>query len=139
MWGILPGAFVLVLILGASVMGQTRPARTPDVLTIASLTGKDTFTAYCAPCHGRTGAGDGPVGPSLRTAPADLRVLKATRGFFPREEIVAFVTGTGRPIVAHGTGDMPVWGVIFGSLDPSDTRVKVRLQNVVEYVESLQR
>ena len=134
------GLFVLLLVCGATpLVGQTQPARTPGVLTIASLTGKDTFEAYCAPCHGRGGAGDGPVGSVLRTPPPDLRQLSATRGSFPREDIVAFITGTGRPIAAHGTSNMPVWGVIFRSLDPSDTRVKTRLQNVVEYVESLQR
>ena len=52
---------------------------------------------------------------------------------------MAFVTGSGRPIAAHGSSDMPIWGAIFRSLDPSDTRVKIRLQNVVDYVESLQR
>ena len=135
----LAGIFVLLLVCGATAVAQTQPARTPGVLTIASLTGRDTFEAYCAPCHGRGGAGDGPVGPVLRTPPADLRRLSATRGNFPREDIVAFVTGTGRPIAAHGTSDMPIWGLIFRSLDPSDARVKVRLQNVVEYVESLQR
>jgi hypothetical protein len=52
---------------------------------------------------------------------------------------VTFVTGDGRPLAAHGTTDMPIWGAIFRGLDPSDARVKVRLENVVEYVQSLQR
>jgi mono/diheme cytochrome c family protein len=129
-----------VFLLTASTMtaDQTSRSTVPQVLTIESLTGKDTFLAYCAPCHGRDGAGDGPVAPALRTLPADLRVLSTRQGAFPREAIVAFVTGTGRPIVAHGTSEMPVWGLIFHGLDPSDSRVNVRLQNVVEYIESLQ-
>ena len=136
---ILVGLSALGLAMTASALAQTRPPRTPEVLTIDSLAGKDTFDAYCAPCHGRGGAGDGPVAPVLRTPPADLRTLSSKRGFFPKQEIVAFVTGNGRPIEAHGSSDMPIWGAIFHGLDPSDTRVKIRLQNVVDYVESLQR
>jgi mono/diheme cytochrome c family protein len=135
-------AFVIAsFVVGISPLGlaQTRPPQTPDPLTIASLTGKDTFDAYCAPCHGRSGKGDGPVGAALRTPPADLRLLTSRHGSFPRDEIVAYVTGSGRPIAAHGSSDMPIWGVIFRGLDPSDTRVKVRLRNVVDYIESLQR
>jgi mono/diheme cytochrome c family protein len=131
-WAILSAA-------GAVAHAQTSPPRTPPTLTIDSMTGKDTFDAYCAPCHGRNGSGDGPVAQVLRMPPANLQQLTAKRGAFPRQEIVAFVTGSGRPVGAHGTEDMPVWGPIFRSLDPSDARVKVRIQNVVDYLESLQK
>jgi len=127
------------MVLAIPVTAQERASGAGRPLTIDSLAGKDTFNAYCAPCHGRTGSGDGPIAPVLRTPPADLRMLMKTRGFFPRDEVVTFVTGLGRPIAAHGTSDMPVWGAIFSSLDPSDPRVKVRLRNVVDYLESLQR
>ena len=133
------GLGLLSVTIGAAAREQPAAQKQPDTLTIASLTGKDTFDAYCAPCHGRSGTGDGPVAPILRTPPSDLTRLSASRGTFPREDVVAFVTGGGRPIVAHGTSDMPIWGLIFRSLDPSDIRVKVRLKNVVDYVESLQQ
>jgi mono/diheme cytochrome c family protein len=128
-----------LLSLSSVLLAQTRAPKSPPALTIDSLAGKDTFDAYCAPCHGRSGAGNGPVAPVLRTVPADLRNLSAGHGYFPREEIVAFVTGDGRPISAHGTSDMPIWGAIFRGLDPSDVRVRIRLKNVVDYVESLQQ
>jgi mono/diheme cytochrome c family protein len=131
--------FGLSLTFGAVAAAQRRSPAPPAALTIDSLTGKDTFDAYCATCHGRGGAGNGPLTPVLRTMPADLRLLAAKRGFFPRDQIVAFVTGSGRPIAAHGTSDMPIWGSIFRSLDPSDARVKIRIKNVVDYVESLQQ
>jgi mono/diheme cytochrome c family protein len=130
-WALLP--------FGVEVVAQTRTQKPPPVLTIDSLAGRDTFNAYCAPCHGRTGAGDGPVASVLRAVPSDLRALSSSRGYYPREEIVAFVTGAGRPIAAHGTSDMPIWGTVFRSLDPSDARVTIRLRNVVDYVESLQQ
>jgi hypothetical protein len=53
--------------------------------------------------------------------------------------VLGYVTGGGRPIAAHGTSDMPIWGTIFRGLDPSDARVKVRLENVVDYLQSLQQ
>jgi mono/diheme cytochrome c family protein len=133
------GIGVLSLTIAAAAGEQTTGSKPSGALTIASLTGKDTFDAYCAPCHGRSGIGDGPVASILRTPPGDLTQLASARGTFPRDEVVAFVTGAGRPIVAHGTSDMPIWGLIFRSLDPSDVRVKLRLKNVVDYVESLQR
>jgi hypothetical protein len=34
---------------------------------------------------------------------------------------------------------MPIWGPTFQALDPSDSRVKVRIANVVKYIESVQR
>ena len=115
---ILVGLSALGLTMNASGLAQTRPPRPSGVLTIDSLAGKDTFNAYCAPCHGRSGAGNGPVAPVLRTPPPDLRTLTSRRGFFPREEIVAFVTGSGRPIAAHGSSDMPIWARFFTASIP---------------------
>jgi hypothetical protein len=33
---------------------------------------------------------------------------------------------------------MPVWGTIFRALDPGDTMVDVRVENLVRYIEGLQ-
>lgn len=108
-------------------------------LAIESLTGRDSFDLYCASCHGTTGAGNGPVATALRTRPADLTSLaRRNGGTFPRERVAAFIEGAGRPVPAHGSGDMPVWGTIFRGLEPSDARTRVRLANLVAYVESLQ-
>jgi mono/diheme cytochrome c family protein len=52
--------------------------------------------------------------------------------------VLAIVTGTGREAAAHGSTDMPVWGPVFRALDPSEPRVKQRIENVVAYVEALQ-
>jgi mono/diheme cytochrome c family protein len=140
-----PGRFPLVVLASVSLMVTAgaqaqRPSRgLPDVLTIESLAGKDTFDAYCATCHGRMGDGLGPVAPVLRQPPADLRRLTAKYGAFPRDLLVQYVTGTGREITAHGSSDMPVWGPVFRSLDPSDARIRIRIRNVLDYVESLQQ
>jgi mono/diheme cytochrome c family protein len=118
---------------------QETGAGGPGRLMIDSITGEDSFNFYCATCHGRDGKGSGPVAASLRTPPADLTGLaRRNRGTFPRTEVMSFVTGTGRPVTTHGPGDMPVWGPIFRSLEISDPRVKIRIENIVDYIEMLQ-
>ena len=117
---------------------QTVAQRTPS-LSIESLAGHDTYAFYCATCHGAHGKGDGPTAAALEIRPPDLTQLARRRGgTFPRTDVERFVTGGGRPVPSHGSGDMPVWGPIFRSLDPSDVRTRVRIANLAEYLESIQ-
>jgi hypothetical protein len=117
---------------------QRAPQRIPPI-GIESMTGRDSFSFYCSPCHGSDGKGNGPVAAALQTAPPDLTLLsRHAGGTFPRSQVQEFVTGTGRPVPAHGSGEMPIWGPIFRSLDPSDARVKVRIVNLVEFLETIQ-
>jgi putative copper resistance protein D len=48
-----------------------RPAVTYQASSIAE--GASLFRTHCTPCHGPTGAGDGPARPALPRPPADLR------------------------------------------------------------------
>lgn len=126
-----------VALVAVSADQVTKPRR--PALTLESISGRDSFHLYCASCHGKGGTGDGPIAAALKARPADLTVLaRRNGGLFPRERIVAFVTGTGRPVPAHGSGEMPVWGPVFRGLDPSDIRVRQRIENVVTYLEMLQ-
>jgi mono/diheme cytochrome c family protein len=133
-------ALIFVGVSLLSIAGSAQSARTATpALALESLTGRDSFDRYCAACHGADGRGAGPVASALKTRPADLTTLaERNGGSFPRQRIASFVDGTGRPLPAHGTSDMPVWGRTFRGLE-SDARVKVRLANLVAYVESLQR
>jgi mono/diheme cytochrome c family protein len=132
-----------LVILGGALSGvlalaQTRTPNQAPSFALLSLTGRDSFDRYCATCHGVSGKGDGPVGASLKARPADLTTLaRRSGGAFPRAEVLAFIDGTGRQIPAHGPTEMPLWGGIFRWLD-SEARTKVRLNNLVAYVESLQ-
>jgi mono/diheme cytochrome c family protein len=129
------GAFVGVA--GAGQTGQPPQKRPP--LVIDSMAGRDLFAFYCASCHGRDGKGDGPTAASLKTKPADLTAISKRRGGkFPHDEIAAFVSGMGAPVAAHGSVDMPVWGPLFRGLDDSPARTKVRINNLVSYLESIQ-
>jgi mono/diheme cytochrome c family protein len=132
-------SFVGLVVVATGAAAQTTGRALPP-LAIESLTGRDSFERYCASCHGRDGTGNGPVAGALQTRPADLTSLaQRNGGRFPDAQVRAFIEGTSRPLSAHGTNEMPVWGTTFSALEPSpDGRVRVRLDNLVAYVESLQ-
>ena len=128
---------ILAWIAAGTLSGEA-PSQAPQILT-ESLAGRDSFEPYCAPCHGRTGRGDGPVAPALRATPTDLsRLAERNGGAFPTERVRAFVTGTGRSLVAHGTTEMPIWGPLFRAFE-SDVRSRERIANLVTYIEGLQQ
>jgi mono/diheme cytochrome c family protein len=132
------GLAALAVLGSANLKAQGRPAGLNPA--IESLTGSDTFERYCAGCHGLTGHGDGPVAGSLKTPVPDLTTMALRNGGeFPRERARAAVVNTERPITAHGTGDMPVWGWVFKVIEPSEVRADVRIDNVVAYIETLQQ
>jgi mono/diheme cytochrome c family protein len=130
----------LVGTVGGAQTAAQPGARANPPLVIESMYGRDLFDFYCAPCHGRDGRGGGPVSAALKNRPPDLTgIAKRSGGVFPKARVEAFVTHGGTDVVpAHGTADMPVWGPTFRSLDPSDARVKVRIANLVSYLESIQ-
>jgi mono/diheme cytochrome c family protein len=137
--GLMTAGFVLA-VAAAGAGGQRSTVDVSPSLANPSLVGSDTFAFYCAPCHGKDGKGRGPVADALKTPPADLTKLSARNGgTFPRDRVRAFVTNGERPIPAHGSSAMPVWGPTFLALDPNDKVVNVRIFNVVGYLESIQK
>jgi hypothetical protein len=110
-------ALVVLSLISASGLGVAgqQTGRTPPPLLIPSVSGGDLFRFYCASCHGREGRGDGPVASALNRRPADLTAISA-----------------------HGSADMPVWGPIFQVLDPQDRMNRIRIENVVAFLESIQ-
>jgi mono/diheme cytochrome c family protein len=134
---ILP-AMSLVLMAAVAFAAPQRDPEPAD-FSLRSMSGEDLFNFYCATCHGRDARGGGPVAHALKTEPADLTTLtRRNRGSFPRTEVIAYVDGTGRFLPAHGPGDMPVWGPLFRALEISDPRLRIRIENIVAYIESLQ-
>ena len=126
--------------LGVRASLQTTGSTLPP-LVIKSLDGRDLFQFYCAPCHGRSGAGDGPVAPALKRTPTNLTLLsKLNGGRFPGDRVRATLggPGPGAQAAAHGSAEMPVWGPIFRALDPSDAYAAVRIGNLVTFLESIQ-
>lgn len=117
---------------------KPQPGKQTEPL-IGSLKGSDLFRAYCAPCHGDDGKGDGPVAAALNTKPTDLTTIASRNGgVFPAERVGKIVAGDNL-VLAHGSREMPIWGPIFHQVEWDRDLGNVRLQNVVKYVESIQR
>jgi mono/diheme cytochrome c family protein len=117
----------------ASTAAQTRDDR-PDYNSGAYL-----YRAFCASCHGDSGAGDGPVA-DLGPRPTDLTRLSAAKGgVFPRKDVRAVLDGA-RPIAAHGAPAMPKWREVLRRVERADERtIDARLDALVSHLESLQK
>ena len=96
------------------------------------------FIAYCGPCHGVDGKGDGPAAPAFNTRPTDLTTLaRKNHGKFPGAAIAHELSDV--RYAPHGSRAMPVWGSILSELSPkSDSMPALRIANIVNYIETLQ-
>lgn len=131
----------LLLLAACLAMGQTPPkarangsgTEPPD-----GASGRNTYMTYCASCHGENLKGVGPVASALKTQPPDLTTLaKRHDGKFPYE-YVAGVVRFGKPISAHGSPDMPIWGPIFNMVDFNEVSIRQRIKNLCEFLASQQ-
>lgn len=138
-WSAAIAAAALVAGAAPTARAQTTGRPTPP-LVIASMAGPDVYGFYCASCHGRTGRGDGPTAPALKTPTPDLTTLaRRNGGSFPTARVQALIThGEALPSPAHGSSDMPVWGSIFRALDPDQARTRARIDAVVAHLASIQ-
>jgi hypothetical protein len=90
--------------------------------------------------HGR---GDGPATPALQPPPADLtRITQRHDGRFPVEAITAVIDGR-TVIPAHGSREMPIWGVHFAEMGgggpTGETVVRDVLRMLIDYLQSIQQ
>jgi mono/diheme cytochrome c family protein len=112
--------------------------------------GKGEFINSCAPCHGITGKGNGPLAKSLTKSPADLTILaKKSGGVFPLAFVYDVIDGRVHMVV-HGPREMPVWGERYKrelksrtprehvSEDLAELMVRARILMLTEYLYSLQ-
>jgi mono/diheme cytochrome c family protein len=125
----------------ATLHGQNVPTinRVPPVPTSPG-DGKEMFIAYCAACHGADATGKGPAAPALKKAPADLTTLAArNNGVFPQLHVSRFIKGD-EVVEAHGSRDMPIWGMVFDSMHPhQDSLVLMRIANLTAYIQGVQK
>ena len=113
--------------------GADKAART------IGASGKQTYTHYCAACHGANARGIGPAAVLLKTPPPDLTTLAEHHGGKFPNEYVSDVLRFGTRIVARGSSDMPIWGPIFGSMESYDeVAVRKRIKELSDYLASLQ-
>lgn len=129
----------LLAAASTSVDDKSRPRPTPpSAPLIHSLKGADIFRAYCASCHGTDARGNGPVVPALNAKVPDLTTIAQRNcGVFSTERVRKIISGN-QVVIAHGSPDMPVWGPIFHQVEEDRDYGEIRLQNVTEYLQSLQ-
>jgi len=133
---------IAALLLAAVPSGsQNVTVKTKPITYTHPGDGREMYVAYCAPCHGMTGEGNGPAAPAFKQAPTNLTLLAKTHGGkYPSEAVKTTLT-FGRNVQAHGDPKMPVWGDLFDSLDNGNGESSVptmRIRNLTDYVKTLQ-
>jgi mono/diheme cytochrome c family protein len=115
------------------------PARTQDQGTVIPLDGARIFQNYCASCHGVNGNGDGPVAPALKAkVPLLTTLAQRNGGMFPADRLRRIIAGDDVS-ATHGSREMPIWGPIFHQVEYDQDLGYVRLQNVTEYLNTIQQ
>ena len=109
----------------------------------SAASGEEMYIAYCAACHGTSGKGDGPAASEFKTPPTNLTIIcpKSQCGEFPNGYIAQVLESGAHNAKAHGSKDMPVWGDLFRALhstSSTDALVKLRINNLSKYIESIQ-
>jgi len=105
---------------------------------ITSTSGQDLFREYCAVCHGVDAKGGGPAAVALKQKPTDLtQIARKNHGKFDEIAVERVIKGDDA-VAAHGTRDMPTWGVVFKSISTDEASAKLRIYNVLMYIEKIQ-
>ena len=134
-------AVAIIVGIGYEAQSQSTDKVVVKVNDAPATSGKQMYVSYCAPCHGVSAKGDGPVAASLKQHTPDLTVLsKNNGGKFPSKHIVDVLQfGSANP--AHGTAEMPIWGPMLGAMNStgSENDIKaLRISNLSNYLKSLQ-
>ena len=108
----------------------------------SAASGSEMFKQYCAACHGIDGKGHGPATPALKVPPPDLTFLaRDNHGKVPDRHVYSTIRGD-VGVNAHGSPDMPVWGMLFRDMannSGDDRQSAMRMSNLCRYIESLQQ
>jgi len=132
---------VAVLVCVPALAVAQQQASTPIVKkgsapVTTPVSGEEQFNSYCAPCHGKTGRGDGPAAAALTPRPSDLTQFAKKFGKgkeFPAKDFDDKLNGMAMS-AAHGSSDMPVWGPILRQMGND----QLRFYNIRKHVETLQ-
>jgi len=104
--------------------------------------GEETYFRFCASCHGESAEGDGPVAANLSILVPDLTRLRQRQGTKLNEDTLRRIIDGRDVVVSHGTRIMPVWGFEFwveeGADDAAEKSVKTIIQNLIDYLMSIQ-
>lgn len=124
----------------ACVSGATLADERPDL-------GKREYMNSCAVCHGPDGRAQTQALDILKAAPADLRVLaKKNGGVFPLARVYEVIDGRAE-LKAHGSRDMPIWGLRYATeaapayddfVYRPELYVRARILAIVDYLYRIQ-
>jgi len=129
----------VVVLPGRGKQTQTAPnSEAQFTRLIRPIDGPDLFRAYCAPCHGLDAKGTGPAASALKAKVPDLTLLASNnRGQFPAADVRELILGD-KIVAAHGSREMPLWGPIFHQVESDMDWGNVRVNNLVDYLQSIQ-
>jgi mono/diheme cytochrome c family protein len=133
--------FVLLLLCCALLLQAQQPQiKYVSAQPTPAHDGQAMYVNYCASCHGETAQGNGPVAQVIKEPIPNLTTLKARNGGqFPYLMVVQSIKGDPQ-MPAHGTADMPVWGPVLRQLSQrSEAEMELRVHNLTDYVESMQK
>jgi mono/diheme cytochrome c family protein len=133
-------AVVWCILLGMALTAAPQSQAAPDA---AKREAPYVFVRYCSACHGVHGRGDGPAAAALHPPPADLtRIRQRHDGLFPVAEVTAAIDGR-TAIPAHGSREMPIWGVRFGEMagggQAGEAVVQEVLRILLDYLQAIQQ
>lgn len=109
------------------------------------VAGRALYDQYCASCHGRDGAGDGPSAGALTKRPADLtRIAERNGGVFPTIRVMSVIDGYTRrndhssimPELGMALQEGPV--VMVKTSDGQRTPTPANLVALAEYLRGIQ-
>lgn len=130
---------VLVTLLSSLFMqAQDKQIKKVAITPTSPASGKEMFNTYCATCHGLDGTGSGPAASVLKVKPADLTQLAAKNGGkYPAAHVFATLRQVDSPV--HGSKEMPIWGTLFYSVSNNEGEIQMRINNLVNYVQTMQK
>ena len=130
------GLIAAVLLAAVPSGSQDVAIKTKPIVYTNPGDGREMYVAYCAPCHGMTGEGNGPAAPAFKQAPTNLTLLAKTHGGkYPWNAVKTTLTYR-KNVPAHGDAKMPLWGDLFRGLDSAVSAL--RIGNLTEYIKTLQ-
>ena len=135
---ILAGGALTGLVCAFALVSAPQQNKTESP-TVVAVDGGEIFRNHCAVCHGKDGRGRGPAMIALKGPVPDLTGIARRNGsVFPASRVKAVIAGSDE-LSAHGSREMPIWGPIFHNFEWDQDLGEVRLQNVTDYIRSIQQ
>ncbi len=136
---IFAGSALTILVCALALVAAPQQNKTESP-TVVAVDGSEIFRNHCAVCHGKDGRGRGPATIVLKGPVPDLtEIARRNGGVFPAGRVKAIIDGTNEGPAAHGSREMPIWGPVFHNFEWDQDLGEVRLQNVTEYIRSIQQ